>query len=183
MGRDGRFNSRPPCDGRHDRRAGGQAETGVSIHARLATGDHRHLREQHRPCVSIHARLATGDWCAHIAEKRSTSFQFTPALRRATLRRLNHLTIACFNSRPPCDGRPRGRLPRSRASRFNSRPPCDGRPGWSVTSNVQLEFQFTPALRRATARARRLPEVSAVSIHARLATGDRARRRIWTFLP
>ena len=59
----------------------------VSIHARLATGDHERERDTSRTTnVSIHARLATGD-TVDIGGVKVLVFQLTPALRRATTRR------------------------------------------------------------------------------------------------
>ena len=100
-----RFNSRPPCDGRLSslspsgffgfqftpalRRATGHGfgalgRKFVSIHARLATGDARCRSQAPCPGVSIHARLATGDKITRSLAAIGW-FQFTPALRRATI--------------------------------------------------------------------------------------------------
>ena len=78
---------------------------GVSIHARLATGDRMRKMLTAKDFVSIHARLATGDFCkttkplgmiVSIHARLATGdlilpcsilhqlFQFTPVLRRAT---------------------------------------------------------------------------------------------------
>ncbi len=80
--------------------------------------------------VSIHARLATGDSSLHYLPLGDVMFQFTPVLRRATL--------------PPV-----------------------------VSGLCYGRFQFTPVLRRATERLQHGPLDKKVSIHARLATGDR----------
>ena len=192
-----RFNLRPSCDGRpegggvfgrelvsiHARRATGDKIQGaqalkvftfqftpvvrratplglgrfhrtVSIHARRATGDRLAISPVGAAMVSIHARRATGDsWQGN--SNNMGVFQFTPVVRRAT--RLPGLWggwMLRFNSRPSCDGRPRCRstLPKKELC-FNSRPSCDGRPCGRTSS------------RRGT-----------VSIHARRATGDCARR-------
>ena len=101
-------------------------------------------------------------------------FQFTPVLRRAT-RPLRHVRpTRCFNSRPSCDGRPAVPFPRRQNARFNSRPSCDGRPYQRTTTTVNVKFQFTPVLRRATGHGWQLRRGHGwVSIHARLATGDK----------
>ena len=57
---------------------------GVSIHARLATGDKRIKRKGWNGIVSIHARLATGDATAPAIAPQMEMFQFTPVSRRAT---------------------------------------------------------------------------------------------------
>jgi len=57
---------------------------------------------------------------------------------------------------------------------FNSRPSCDGRRNARSLVCPQIMFQFTPVLRRATKLAVELGDISSVSIHARLATGDKA---------
>ena len=105
---------------------------------------------QHQLRVSIHARLATGD---------SRPLPPSPELRG-------------FNSRPSCDGRRALTITGDGESRFNSRPSCDGRLRRGRGRMRRPAFQFTPVLRRATeARTGRRPG-NAVSIHARLATGD-----------
>ena len=78
------FNSRPSCDGRRCVALVAVERKGVSIHARLATGDpaRRHGDGRLRD-VSIHARLATGDLRLDILQL-CDQFQFTPVLRRAT---------------------------------------------------------------------------------------------------
>ena len=121
---------------------------GVSIHARLATGDSPPSLSQEFIEVSIHARLATGD---------------APTAACAA--------VVCFNSRPSCDGR-------HDPSGYNSMKPVsiharlatgDGqRERWAE----RQRFQFTPVLRRATHHPGRLQGERRVSIHARLATGD-----------
>ena len=102
-------------------------------------------------------------------------FQFTPVLRRATcastscssaisfnsrpscdgrhLRPFCEAFIASFNSRPSCDGRLDVLDVAGAAECFNSRPACDGRLEQCRTAGVPVfVFQFTPVLRRATAR-------------------------------
>ena len=78
-------------------------------------------------------------------------FQFTPVMRRATRIGIEEFLIKkvsiharhatgdlnnqkdklaplSFNSRPSCDGRPRGQRVDIHLMSFNSRPSCDGRP-------------------------------------------------------
>ena len=159
----------PSCDGRPNQEEPTMPKT-VSIHARLATGDCTPRRPKSsvrsfnsRPScdgrqaahradardaeVSIHARLTTGDM-RRLPQRRSATFQFTPVLRRATTRATTAQPTTSFNSRPSCDGR---QLRKNRRS-FH-------------------QFQFTPVLRRATLGGA-LQGSLAVSIHARLATGD-----------
>ena len=122
-------------------------------------------------------------------------FQFTPVMRRATLRHLRrprvfpvsiharHVTgdqnqpkgkekTRCFNSRPSCDGRPSSSRRCSCRRGFNSRPSCDGRPAHLASSPLDGVFQFTPVVRRATLHGVRRVAGLYVSIHARRATGD-----------
>ena len=82
-------------------------------------------------------------------------FQFTPVLRRATLFAAGNLL----------------------ADSFNSRPSCDGRREYDGTEEAKGVFQFTPVLRRATPVLAHVLVVVDVSIHARLATGDRCSHR------
>jgi len=63
----------------------GRVGSFVSIHARLATGDANLGEQAVLNKVSIHARLATGDVNSKGVSDYLT-FQFTPVLRRATLR-------------------------------------------------------------------------------------------------
>ncbi len=168
------FNSRPYCDGRQTRCrwtfSGSFQFTPVLRRAtRLrATASMRFI-------VSIHARLATGDTARRVNPTVHSTFQFTPVLRRATQEEALRKAILCFNSRPSCDGRlspgPSNAVPGS----FNSRPYCDGRHTLQDGA-AQVGFQFTPVLRRATRPDIQGPHGRRVSIHARLATGDRGRR-------
>ena len=144
------FNSRPSCDGRH----GGEQPPhplGVSIHARLATGDRvRHGAFRRRP-VSIHARLATGDlepWHWRATDWR---FQFTPVLRRATqaARRLTHKVIVSIHARLATGDRRRS---------------AQRRRAHGVSIHARLATGDHGRVRQG--------QVDAVSIHARLATGD-----------
>ena len=106
-------------------------------------------------------------------------FQFTPVVRRATPNPQNQKgATPCFNSRPSCDGRrarerhkPGRRCFNSRPSCdgrliviergiqhdcFNSRPSCDGRLRPDFIIFDDLQFQFTPVVRRATRSGLRL---------------------------
>ena len=100
-----RFNSRPSCDGRPASSRVVVSSAAVSIHARHATGD---LNDE--------------------AARLYPSFQFTPVMRRATRE---------------------VRMP-SWPDRFNSRPSCDGRPRGRSIFTLPKTFQFTPVMRRAT---------------------------------
>ena len=102
-----------------------------------------------------------------------------------------------FNSRPSCDGRHKpfwacpggavsiharlatGDLAASdtavRRVRFNSRPSCDGRPGCAASPAPSRSFNSRPSCdgRRGLLA---MGAIIRVSIHARLATGDRSTR-------
>ena len=114
-----------------------------------------------------------------------------------------------FNSRPSCDGRPIRCLSTPRQPCFNSRPSCDGRQAWCQGSDSPRSFNSRPSCdgrqrqRRLDYRDRRFnsrpscdgrlcgtctTRSRTVSIHARLATGDRvcvssALRRTFQFTP
>ena len=124
------FNSRPPCDGRRFQRTLFTLPSSFQFTPALRRATQGCRPASLRPKVSIHARLATGD------------------ISRAWSRSASR----CFNSRPPCDGRP-GPLSElcQLTQSFNSRPPCDGRQTVRIAVATFAKFQFTPALRRATA--------------------------------
>ena len=149
---------------------------GVSIHARLATGDlgvpgellkglcfnsrpscdGRHALKVARPLllVSIHARLATGDPTCRFLGWQEPRFQFTPVLRRATPTARPLVECPSFNSRPSCDGRPSAPRP------------------WKdlgVSIHARLATGDPPSHFHG--------DKMRVSIHARLATGDLTRGR------
>ena len=151
------FNSRPSCDGRHER-SECMSNQPVSIHARHATGD---VDEAYKP--------------------GGKTFQFTPVMRRATSGDPGAARdLACFNSRPSCDGRrARHRLHHDRR-RFNSRPSCDGRQVPPTSCPLFVLFQFTPVMRRATRLDGLQLTKSAVSILARHATGDSSKITVLT---
>ena len=131
------FNSRPSCDGRRIQSLR-ISQRAVSIHARLATGDHYSIISVFNDKVSIHARLATGDFLfislKHFQSfnsrpscdgrrinnlpRRRVEFQFTPVLRRATDTSRRRRLACCFNSRPSCDGRPQKKLNLSASQTF-----------------------------------------------------------------
>ena len=101
----------------------------VSIHSRLATGDKAVRDGWVGTGVSIHARLATGDTIDVLEGRQKLGFQFTPALRRATIAICENSTDRAFQFTPAL------RRATARAGAFglffrsfNSRPPCDGRP-------------------------------------------------------
>ena len=149
------FNSRPSCDGRPEAVAD-HPPRDVSIHARLATGD---FIPQSIPLglffVSIHARLATGDRSVRQLAASAT-FQFTPVLRRATASIYLPLLFWLFQFTPVLRRATRTRL----------------------TASAIRTFQFTPVLRRATRARPTRTRLTPVSIHARLATGDRRKTRL-----
>ena len=121
-----RFNSRPSCDGRPIHSPQG-APGAVSIHARLATGDARS-----RPSATTEAfqftpvlRRATVRWTF---PWRKSEFQFTPVLRRATfLVPLLHLEGLTFQFTPVLRRATTSARTPHKISCFNSRPSCDGR--------------------------------------------------------
>ena len=121
-------------------------------------------------------------------------FQFTPVVRRATVRKNLKQKRDCFNSRPSCDGRLRAAVARSFASVSIHARRATGDKTSDLAAALDVAFQFTPVVRRATSprsRAksrkqfqftpvvRRATSTTAVngayyivSIHARRATGD-----------
>ena len=110
-----------------DFRVVGRQPIAVSIHARLATGDDRRRRSRRSAQVSIHARLATGDVCATVVTFiRVVSIH----ARLAT----GDIIVLLGKSPSPFQFTPvlrrateSTRLLDSMWS-FNSRPSCDGRP-------------------------------------------------------
>ena len=164
------FNSRPSCDGRLEAATRIYNLCNVSIHARLATGDGQSSVYHSTHRVSIHARLATGDMVGGILFRRG-----------------------CFNSRPSCDGRQFSTIRKyesvlfqftpvlRRATHdnalpcatccFNSRPSCDGRLGVLV-SRYRIAVSIHARLATGDHAKNQKPNPPQVSIHARLATGD-----------
>ena len=141
------FNSRPSCEGRQQSILL-RHFIHVSIHVPRARGDLRTNLEQINSLVSIHVPRARGDQESLI-----------------------HTTTKGFNSRPSCEGRPRGFGMVRTCCRFNSRPSCEGRPFRSShrpASEVSIHvprargdtplqlyckpvaFQFPPLVRGAT---------------------------------
>ena len=179
------------------RRFDGRSKHDVSIHARHATGDQSLIRRfapflfQFTPVmrrateersalgalcpVSIHARHATGDKPA-VDELYDTEFQFTPVMRRATSPQREARSPGGFNSRPSCDGRriAEGLLQGLRVSIHARHATGDD---WQIVDTAEIQFQFTPVMRRATQHLALLIDPEMVSIHARHATGDAWCRR------
>ena len=104
-GRQRCFNSRPSCDGRP-----------------------RHEPRGATVAVSIHARRATGDM-PFALPRAPALFQFTPVVRRATLRAAVARSFASvsIHARRATGDTSTAMLIAGVAS-FNSRPSCDGRP-------------------------------------------------------
>ena len=109
-------------------------------------------------------------------------FQFTPVSRRATLRRRRPSPCPCrFNSRPSRDGRRDADDPQPLALLFQFTPVSRRATKKKVVQEDAAMFQFTPVSRRATLRPYKYPTRPPVSIHARLATGDRSGGRRPTY--
>ena len=147
----------------------------VSIHARLATGDDNRRAASPSWRVSIHARLATGD-----LRERGVGGQGPVSI---------HARLATGDRAPR-------RVRRLQEVSIHARL-ATGDPDWDECVAVGVLFQFTPVLRRATCARRSrqrsrafqftpvlrratglgevLDELRRVSIHARLATGDKKR--------
>ena len=102
-------------------------------------------------------------------------FQYTPALRRATGMTIFGGNLNAFQFTPALRRATKRKRKSQTEKRFNSRPPCDGRLRFFNPSALRCMFQFTPALRRATSWPLPSFRVVLVSIHARLATGDEVR--------
>ena len=100
------FNSRPPCDGRQPEPVADNI--GLSFNSRPPCDGRLVLPRWRRQLAWFQftpaLRRATG---ANIYGDEYDVFQFTPALRRATRGAFRSPRCTrCFNSRPPCDGRP-----------------------------------------------------------------------------
>ena len=100
------FNPRPSCEGRLSQSDRLYIRLLVSIHAPLARGDEGNYILDFNGNVSIHAPLARGDSYTLYNVTGPIWFQSTPLLRGATaaIKMLN--TLAGFNPRPSCEGRP-----------------------------------------------------------------------------
>ena len=151
-----RFNSRPPCGGRHcrispDRNPCQFQLTPPLRGATRARGRHDPITNSFNsrpPCGGRHqsARMAT---CSGV-------FQLTPPLRGATVASLGHAGEAGVSTHAPLAGGDRGATgTMQRTCSFNSRPPCGGRRGVKHQVLHARLFQLTPPLRGATPALRR----------------------------
>ena len=122
-----------------------------------------------RALVSIHAPHARGDLISDDVAYDYKWFQSTPLMRGATTSTTAPPTWpSCFNPRPSCEGRPRGRgcadgraqvsihaphargdpLPLTLTTRlpsFNPRPSCEGRRTWSPRRPSRTGFNPRPS--------------------------------------
>ena len=128
----------------------------ISIHALLAESDQRTLPlPPSPPQISIHALLAESD---PFPREECPSPPY-------------------FNPRSPCGERPVSTRECPSPPYFNPRSPCGERPEAAIKDALNITFQSTLSLRRATGEVlQRLP-FGFISIHALLAESDRRSQR------
>ena len=168
----------------------------ISIHALLAESDFFLLPCTRSNPISIHALLAESDQLTSALFRKSTGFQSTLSLRRATGGcRGIAVPPADFNPRSPCGERRSvhdGLLPGGDISihallaesdsrtfalyfshlHFNPRSPCGERRSTLKSAKWIPQFQSTLSLRRATDFMQGLHVLARISIHALLAESD-----------
>ena len=129
----------------------------VSIHAPHARGDLGLLRRKAnaRVRVSIHAPHARGDAPQTAISTGTTTFQSTPLMRGATVRRGRRVGgCVGFNPRPSCEGRhQRGRQRAVHRQVSIHAPHARGDAGTTWANRARV-FQSTPLMRGATRRWR-----------------------------
>ena len=188
------FNSRPSCDGRRQTARSSTETQRVSIHARLATGDtgsfvlgpdlrcfNSRPSCDGRPARCRKSRIRTGFNSRPSCDGRRNAdmlrailamFQFTPVLRRATIVFSHTHRVTQFRFTPVLRRATRRPQTGKQSESFNSRPSCDGRRelgrGGLARGRVSIHARLATGDRRPTNSI----HSTKVSIHARLATGD-----------
>ena len=102
--------------------------------------------------ISIHALRGEGDHIPLPMFVKRSLFQSTPSVGRATFDRPDYAQEHIdFNPRPPWGGR-RHKVKEDQQNKenFNPRPPWGGRPTRPQRKSMQLIFQSTPSVGRAT---------------------------------
>ena len=150
------FNPRSPCGERLVCHLPIPFVMGISIHALLAESDRVDLFPAPRAAISIHALLAESD---------QRTLPLPPSPPQISI----HALLA------ESDPFPREECPSP--PYFNPRSPCGERPEAAIKDALNITFQSTLSLRRATGEVlQRLP-FGFISIHALLAESDRRSQR------